>query len=178
MGLNPWKASNEVVELLDSVKNKHHAERLAGSSIVVSFDDSKPFVRNKINLGKVIKFSPIVKLYQGQKHDFCIIIPMDLWHSVLKGDEREAYIDLQLSRCSAEYMPEEIEENGKKRKNKDEFGRIQYTNVIKTDYDGNPKWKVLPLDLEVFSQNVRRYGLWCDMIQELKEAINSAEGIE
>ena len=103
---------------------------------------------------------------------------MDLWHSVLKGDEREAYIDLQLSRCSAEYMPEEIEENGKKRKNKDEFGRIQYTNVIKTDDDGNPKWKVLPLDLEVFSQNVRRYGLWCDMIQELKEAINSAEGIE
>jgi hypothetical protein len=99
---------------------------------------------------------------------------MDLWHSVLKGNQREAYLDLQLSRCGVEYLPEEIEENGKKKPIKDEWGRVQYTQEVKVDDEGNPKWKVVPLDLEVFADNVRRYGLWCDDLLELKDAIIAA----
>jgi hypothetical protein len=59
---------------------------------------------------------------------------------------------------------------------KDEFGRVQYTTNIKTDDEGNPKWKILPLDLEIFSGNVRRYGLWYDELLELKDAIIAPEG--
>lgn len=164
--MNPWKAPEEVIELLNQIKDKHHA-RLANASIVISFDESKPFVGNKLNLGKVTKFSPLARLWQGQQHDFCLSIPMDLWHSVLKGNQREAYLDLQLSRCEVEYLREEIEENGKKKPVKDEFGRVQYTQEIKVDDEGNPKWKVVPLDLEVFTDNVRRYGLWMDSLMEL-----------
>jgi len=174
MVMNPWKAPSEVIDLLDQVKIKHHADRLESAKIAISFDDSKPFLHNKLNLGKVAKFSPLAKLWQGQRHDFCLSIPMELWHSVLKGSQREAYLDLQLSRCGVEYMPEEVEENGKKKIIKDEWGRVQYTKEVKFDDEGNPKWKVVPLDLEVFAHNVRRYGLWCDYLLELKDAIIAA----
>jgi len=174
MAVNPWKAPSEVLDILNVVINTHHSQRLAGASIACCFDDSKPFLRNKLNLGKVTKFSPLARLWQGQQFDFCLSIPMDLWHSVLKGSQREAYLDLQLTRCTVEYKPEEIEENGKKKKVKDEWGRVQYTQEPKTDDEGNPKWKVVPLDLEVFAANVRRYGLWCDDLLELKDAIIAA----
>ena len=151
-----WKAPNEVVAILDDVKQQHHA-RLATAQIACCFDDSKPFLRNKLNLGRVTKFSPLTKLWQANPYDFCLSIPMDLWHSVLKGSQRAAYLDLQLTRCTVEYKPEEVEENGKKKKVKDEWGRVQYTQEMKTDDEGNPKWKVAPLDLEVFAANVRRY---------------------
>jgi hypothetical protein len=169
MAVNPWKAPSEIVELLNQIKDKHHP-RLQGASIGIAMDDSK------LNLGKVTKFSPLARLWQGQQHDFCLSVPMNLWHSVLKGDQRAAYLDLQLARCGVEYLPEEVEENGKKKPVKDEFGRVQYTQQIKVDDEGNPKWKVVPLDLEVFSENVRRYGLWCDDLLELKDAIIAAPG--
>ena len=109
MAMNPWKAPSEVVELVNQIKTRHHP-RLATALVAVSFDDSKPFLRNKLNLGKVSKFSPLARLWQGQQHDFCLSIPMDLWHSILKGSQREAYLDLQLTRCTVEYKPEEVEE--------------------------------------------------------------------
>lgn len=169
--MNLWKAPAEVVELATAIRDKHHAERLANASICVAFDDSKPFVRNKLNLGKVTKFNGLTRLWQGQQHDFCLSIPMELWHSIFTPEQREAYLDLQLARCGVEFKPEEVEENGKKKKIKDEWGRVQYTKEIKTDDEGNPKWKVNPLDLEVIAGNVRRYGLWCDVLLELKDAI-------
>jgi len=171
---NPWKAPQDVLGLINQVKDKFHAERLAEASIVAVFDDSKPFARNKINLGKVNKFNHLARLWQNQKHDFCLVICADLWHDVLGNPEREALIDLLLSRCEVERIPETIEENGKKKPVKDEWGRIQYTKEVKLDDEGNPKWKVAPLDLELFAKNVRRYGLWLDDLLEMKEAIDSA----
>lgn len=172
-----WKAPDEVVNLLDQVKAKHHTVPLGAAKIAISFDDSKSFLRNKLNLGKVTKFSPLARLWQVERHDFCLSIPMELWLAVLKGNQREAYLDLQLSRCGVEYLPEEVEENGKKKPIKDEWGRVHYTQEIKVDDEGNPKWKVMPLDLEVFSANVRRYGLWHDDLLELKDAIIAAADV-
>lgn len=170
-----WKAPQEVFDLLEEVKNQHHRERLANASIAICFDDNKPFVNNKLNLGKLSKFSATHKLFLKQPYDFFLIIPMDLWHSILKGNkERAAYLDLMLTRCSVDFIPEEIEENGKKRKAKDEWGRVQYTQIPKTDDSGNPKWKILPLDIEVFSENVRKYGLWCDQLVEFKNACDNS----
>lgn len=171
MPINPWKAPTEIVSLVADIQMKHHLPRLANASIVVCIEDSKPFLRNKLNLGKVSKFSSLAKLWQGSPHDFCISIPSDLWHDVLGGEQREPYLDLQLTRCAVEYVPEMIEENGKKKPVKDEWGRTQYSQERKVDDSGNPKWKVVPLDLEVFTSNVRRYGLWHDGILELQDAI-------
>jgi hypothetical protein len=175
MSVNPWKAPAEIIELVEKVKSRFHLPRLAESSIVVAIEDSKPFLRNKLNLGKVSKFNALAKLWQGQAHDFCISIPSDLWHSILKGEQREAYLDLQLTRCGVEYIAETVEENGKKKPVKDEWGRIQYTQEIKRDDEGAPKWKVLPLDLDVLTSNMRRYGLWHDDLLELKNVVIAAQ---
>jgi hypothetical protein len=101
---------------------------------------------------------------------------MELWTTILKVDQREAYIDLMLTRCDMEYVPEVIEENGKKIKLTDEFGRIQYSKVPKEDKEGNVKWKIDPLNLEVFAKNVRKYGLWQEDLLILKEAILAVDG--
>lgn len=173
MAVNPWKAPSEVVELLEKVKTLHHP-RLEMARFAVCFNDNKPFIQNKLNLGKISKFSPLSKLWQGQQYDFCLSIPMDLWHSILKEDQKEAYLDLCLTRCTVEYKPDEIEENGKKKVIKDEWGRIQYTTEIKTDDDGNPKWKIEPMGIEVYIENISRYGLWMDTFQELSQTITDA----
>lgn len=171
---NPWKVSQEVLELVDHVKEKYHQERLSQASIVACFEDTKPFIKNKINLGKVTKFSSLARIWQQKRCDFCLVICADLWHDVLGNKDREALIDLLLSRCEVERVPETIEENGKKKPVKDEWGRIQYTQEIKYDDEGVPKWKIAPLDLELFANNVRRYGLWCDDLLDMKEAIDAA----
>jgi hypothetical protein len=176
MSSNPWKASEEIIALLDFVKSKHHSPRLDDCRIAVCFNDSKPFANNKLNLGKLSRFSATAKLWQREKHEFCLSIPMELWTTVLDAGQREAYLDLMLTRLDMDYLPEFIEENGKKIKIVDEFGRTQYSNVPKEDKEGNIKWKIEPLDLEVFSKNVRKYGLWQDELMTFKEAIMSADG--
>lgn len=174
-----WKAPQEVVDFLEEVKNQHHQERLVSASVAVSFDDSKPFVQNKLNLGKLLKTPKMYKQWFKKPCDFHLIVPMDLWHSILKNSkERAAYLDLMLTRCSVEYLPEEVEENGKKKKLKDEWGRVQFSDLAKTDDDGNPKWKVLPLDIEVFTKNVSRYGLWYDQLVAFANACESSPRVQ
>ncbi len=174
MAVNPWKASSDIAELLNTVKEKHHAPRLAQASVAVCFDDSKPFVHNKLNLGKVFKFNELNKLWQIAKHDFCIVICSDVWYSLLRDPQREALLDLQLTRCEVQYLPVTQEVNKKKKVVKDEWGRIQYTQDVKLNEAGEPIWRILPLDLDVFAKNVRRYGLWFDDLVDLKQAIAGA----
>jgi hypothetical protein len=174
MALNPWIVSDDILQLIRKIQNKHHSSRLANASIAAVFEDSKPFVKNKINLGKVCKFTPFAKLWQTQKHDFCVVIPSELWVSVLNDEGREAYLDLQLTRCEVEYEPELDDD---KKKVKDDWGRVKYTDKMKTDDEGTPKWKVVPLDLEVFTKNVRRYGPWLEELLELNKAIDQTKAL-
>lgn len=170
-----WKAPDTVVELLEKAKEQYHPE-LADASIVVTFTDSKPFVKNRFNWGSVKKFSSFNQLWFKQRHDLCIDICSDVWHSVLKEPQREALLDLQLTRCSPEYEPEVVVENGKKKVMKDEFGLVKYTSDIKLDDEGQPKWVVAPLDIIVFTKNVRRYGLWCPELDDFQDAIKEKVG--
>ena len=126
-----WKAPPEIQQLLEVIKNKNHSPRLDQCSVVVCFDEGKPFVKNKLNLGKLSKFSAMARLYQKDKHDFCLVVPSTLWQEMLNAEQRKAYLDLQLTRCDMEYVPETVEENGKKKKIVDELGRIQYSNEPK-----------------------------------------------
>jgi len=171
MPTTPWKVPSDVLETVREIQHKHHLPRLENCEIAACFVDTKPFVKNKLNLGKVTKFSPLAKLWHNEKNDFCIVLCADLWHAVLTQPQREALLDLHLTRCEVEYVPEM--EDGKILK--DEWGRIQYTNEIMFDDSGEPKWKVLPLDLEVFTSNVRRYGLWLDMIQDFSKVCNEKD---
>lgn len=162
-----WKAPANVYDLLQEIKEKHHHPRLEQAKIAVAFNDAKSYIGDRINLGKVSKFSSFNKMWMGEQYDFSIILCSDVWHSILNPMQREALLDLHLTCCQVEYIPETVVEGTKKNVVKDEHGLTKYTNEMKLDDDGNPKWKRIPLDLYVFCDNVSRYGLWCQPLTEL-----------
>lgn len=166
-----WKAPNAIDELVESVLKKHHSPRLDMARIAIALDDSKAFVKNKFNWGNVSKFSYFNKLWQNQKFDFALVLCSDSWHDILTDSQKEALVDLHLTRCEVEYIPETVIEGKKKKVVKDDWGRVKYTNEIKTDDEGNPKWYVSPLDVYVFVQNVSRYGNWCSEFCEIEKVI-------
>jgi len=166
-----WKAPSNVFELLENIKQKDHHPRLESAKIAVAFNDAKPFTKDRLNLGSTTKFTPFAKIWQKEIYDFCILLCSDLWHQICDDTQRMALLDLHLTRCQVEYVPETVVEGKKKKIVKDEWGRIQYTDQIKCDDDGNPKWYVAPLDLVVFSQNGRRYGMWYEDLASLADAL-------
>lgn len=176
MATQPWKVPSDVADLIEAVKQKYHLPRLEDAKIVACFEDSKPFTKNKPNLGKVVKFTPLAKLWHSSDScDFCVVICADFWHDVLTSkDQREALADLLLSRCDVEYIPETITENGKKKTIKDDWGRVKYTNEIKVDKVGQPVWRISPLDLEVYTSNIRRFGFWFEEFRNLQSAVETA----
>ena len=155
-----WKAPQNIEDLFYSVRDQHHLPRLAEAQFAIALSESKPFANNRFQWGKVSKFNDFNKLWQTPKFDFSIIVCSEVWHTLLSAPQREALVDLHLTRCSVDYEPEVIEENGKKIVVKDDWGRIKYTNELKYDDEGKPKWRVLPLDLDTIARNVIRYGVW------------------
>jgi len=170
MGLKPWKAPDQVQSMLEGVFDKHHADRLADLKVCVSFDDTKPFVKNKMNLGKLVKVRDLDKMHMAQKLDYYIVVCSDLWHSVLNDHQREAYIDLHLTRLTPEMQPVTVTVNKKKKVVKDQWGRVEYTTDLKLDANGDPIWRAMPLDLYVFAANAQKYGLWLEAMEEFDAA--------
>lgn len=168
----PWQAPSDVVSLVNEVRRKYH-HHLEQAEIAVGFLDSKPFIKNKFNWGKVRKFTKAAKLWHpdDKKYDFEIMFCAEAWHGILNLTQREAWADLLLCRCSVELEPVVVVENKKKKVVKDEWGRVEYSNEFKLDEDGRPKWKVLPFDVEVLASNIKRYGLWLEPFSSLKYAI-------
>ena len=165
----PWKASQEVHDLLDAVKTRNHLPRLQLATIVAEFKDGKPFPKNRFNWGSVSKFGS--KLWLSGDFTFRLTICAGVWHEVLNDVQRESYLDLLIQRCEPVYIPQTVEENGKKIVVKDDFGRIQYTDEIKYDDDGEPKWQIVPMDLIVMTKNVQRYGLWMENLIEFAKVV-------
>lgn len=171
--MKPWPAADNVIQILEKVKSNH--KRLKDANIAVCFEDTKPFIRGSFNLGKTTKFSDAHKLWHAdQPYDFLITLSSDAW-DILSSEQKEAWLDFRLCCCQAEMVPEEIEENGKKKPVKDKWGRIVYTDVVKTDDDGNPKWKSVKADIAVIQDNIARYGCWSQDFVDLKSAIKQAD---
>jgi len=174
MPIRHVKAPAAIMERMAAVQAKNHPH-LDDALICIEFVDSKPYLKDRLNLGKVAKFSAALKLWLHNSYDFRLSICSDVWYDLLDDDQREAYLDLLLTRCQIEYEPNTVVVNGKRQVVKDEWGRIEYTDEPKYDDEGHPVWKVSPLDIAVISQNIKRYGLWFDDLVELKQAIESHE---
>lgn len=170
--VNSWRAPVDVQSMLEDLVSKHHPH-LSVAKIAIGFDDSKIFKNDKFNWGKVSKFSKLAKVWQSkaEKYDFCIVLCSEAWYNFLTAQQQEAWLDLCLSRCQVEYEAVYIEENGRKKAVKDEWGRVEYTDNIKYDDEGLPIWKVSSLDINVFTQNVKRYGLWCEPLANFQHAV-------
>jgi hypothetical protein len=166
-----WKSPDEISSFVLTLAEKNHYPRLENATFAVAFDDSKPFVKNKFNWGKVSRFSNFNRIWQADKFDFSIVLSSEVWVDVLNVEQREALLDLHLSSCVVEYVPQTVQEGKKKKVVKDDWGRIQYTDEIKLDDNSTPKWYVTPLDFSAFAQNVSRYGLWCTDFCEIQDLV-------
>jgi hypothetical protein len=170
-----WPAPPEVFEKLFEIKAKAH-QKLTDISIVVELSDAQPFKNNRLSLGNVRKFSAANKIWQKGDYDFCVTIVGEVWEQILKGQQQDALLDLHLTRIEPVCIPEVIVENKKRITVKDEYGRIVLSEEQKLDKHGNPIWRILPIDLGVLVQNVRRYGFWFDDLVEFKNvAIDSVD---
>lgn len=170
-----WPADQSVFDLVEKVKKKSH-NHLDEANVAVCIKDAKAFVRNRFNWGSTTRFSPTAKVWhpEDKRYDFLITLASDAWN-ILTANQKEALVDLRVSCMQVEYEPEFVEENGKKKPVKDKWGRQVYTNIVKVDDEGNPKWKVVPLDLHVIQDNVSRYGCWCQDLIDLKSVIKDSE---
>ncbi len=168
-----WLANSDILDLTNSIKEKHHPH-LDQARVSVCFNDSKPFKKDKFNWGTVTKFSAMAKTHQVNKYDFCICLSSEAWVGVLNNEQREALLDLHLSCCGVEHLPEIAIVNGKKTPIKDEFGRTVFSEEVKTDQEGNPVYKKLPLDIDVIQENVKRFGCWCKDFIDLKAVMNAS----
>jgi len=168
------KAAPQVRQLLTQIKEKHHSH-LDEALVAVEFVDSKPYVKDRLNLGRVTKFSKATQLWfpDNAKYDFLISLCADVWFGILNEQQREALLDLHLTRCQVEYEPNSVVVNGKKQVVKDEWGRVEYTDQVKTDDAGLPIWKVSRLDMAVVAESVKRYGIWFQDLLDLKNAMDS-----
>ena len=160
-----WPAPAAVIERLQEVKGRYHS-KLDSISVVVELSDSKPFKVNRLNLGNIRKFSTANKIWQKGDYDFCITIVGEVWQEILKGAQCDALLDLHLTRIEPVCEPQVVIENKKRIVCKDDYGRVILTEEQKLDKNGNPRWRIVPIDLGVLSQNVRRYGFWSDDLVE------------
>jgi len=167
----PDKSPDVVQELARKLKETHHSPRLDEASVAVCFEDSKPFKKDRFNWGKVKRFPSLGKAFPGEHHDFVIIVPYS-GYEMMTSEQKMAWLDLLLEMCQVEYVPETVVENKKKKDVIDEFGRKVYTNEIKRDKEGSPKWKILTFGVDIITANVLRFGLWFDEFVELGDAVN------
>lgn len=155
-----WVGDDLVQMKLANVKESH--SRLEGAGVVICFADAKAFKDGRMNWGKVAKTNPLTKALTANvgEFEFVITIPFETWQ-FLNNEQKNALLDLHLSRCTPVYLPKTEVVNGKKIPVQDEYGKIEYTDEYKLDKDGCIIWKVLQLDLPIFVDNVKKHGAWC-----------------
>jgi hypothetical protein len=178
----PTPAGQEVIDLFDRIKKTHHEKRLGEAQIAVLFKEDKVFKKGRFNFGKVKKVSPETQVLLDEKnkghYDFVVTIPDESWSFMSDRRQREGLVDLYLTMCSVEFEPvmaSDPKKGGKEKPKKDNWGRIEYTDTPKYDEDGNPKWVVLPLDVETLTDNVGRCGTWCDVFRDFESAVADAQ---
>ncbi len=180
MAKRPEPAPPEVTEQFERIKKQHHLPRLEHARIAVMFRDEPAFKKGRFNWGSVKKCDPVSQALSGMsnadEYDFVVIIPEAAWEFCRVSNVTNGYADLFLTRCSVEYEPEtktvpgKAGKPGKEKPIKDDWGRVKYTTNPKYDEDGQPKWTALPLDLHTLTDNVGRYGAWCDDFEDFRDA--------
>ena len=167
-----WPADSSVTGLLEQVRNQAHLPRLADVKVDVTLTDGPPFVKDRINLGKVTKVPECYRMRQKEPADFEITISGGVWGEMFVADkQRRALLDLHLTRIQPVFTPEIVVENKKRVIVKDEFGRVQYSQDVKLDKNGEPIWRIDPIDIKTIMQNIRRYGFWFDDLQECRSVV-------
>ncbi len=176
MSIWTLKENAEEYLLLKELIERFHMY-LQESKIVLYASDKNKLKANQVVVAESGK-APM-KLKAAIDADFTIMF-YPYWTN-LNAKEKLACLDHQLKRCSVHYEPYK-EQVGTSRGGKpklsvvrDEFGRKQYTNEIKRDEFGKPKWRLLPYEVEEYHEVVLRHGAWNEILDEFRNALDTNE---
>ena len=177
MAMWELEQDNPIYTIMNRLVSSYHSH-LAEAKIVIYASDKNRTKANRIVIADASK-AP-AKLKASTNADFTITLYMTPWGD-LNVEQRDACLDHELSHCGVHYEPCQ-EQVGQSRQGRprmqvvrDEYGRIQYTNEIKRDENDEPKWRLLPHDLEEFGDVVERHGRWDEAIQSFSEALNRSD---
>lgn len=169
--------SSPVYDMLTRLIRRNH-QHLAEAKIVLYCCDKLKLRGDHVVIAEAKKASPMLKA--STNADFTVTFYMMPWGD-LDSNQKEACFDHELFHCGVAYEPVKeqvgMSASGKQKWKvvKDEYGRKQYTNTIERDENGEPKWRIIPHDLEEFRDVVERYGMWDENLQQFKQAIDRAE---
>jgi hypothetical protein len=180
MSIWELEQASENYTLMNELVRAYHPV-LAEAKIIIYCSDKNKIKSNAIIMAEASRASS--KMKASVNADFTITIYVGPW-SDLTPIQKKACMDHELCHCGFQYEPVK-EVVGRSRTGtprmkvvKDEHGRTQYTNDVKRDVDGIPKWKLIDHDLEDFYDIVHRYGLWNENLRSFKQAIDQSEVTE
>lgn len=166
--------NSPVYSTISELVHNYHSH-LEEAKFIVYCSDKNNNKANKVVIAEASK-AP-ARLKASTNADFTITLYMMPWGD-LNMDQKRACLDHELYHCSVHYEPVK-EQIGQSRQGRarmqivrDEYGRIQYTDEIKRNESGEPKWRLISHDLEEFDEIVERYGRWDESIQSFSEALN------
>jgi len=166
--------NSELYTMLHGLIGRYHSH-LEEAKIVLYACDKNKNRANKVIIADASKAS--TKMKASTNADFTITVYMTPW-SDLNMNQKKACLDHELCHCGVHYEPVKEAVGGTRggrqrfKVVRDEYGRVQYTNEIKRDENGEPKWRLLPHDLEEFRDIVARHGIWDEDIQSFKEVLD------
>jgi len=167
-------ATSELYPMVGRLVERYHSH-LSEARITLYANDKNRNKANKIIIAEASKAS--AKMKASTNADFTLTVYMTPW-SDLTMSQKKACLDHELCHCGVHYEPvKEAVGSGRGGRQRfkvvrDEYGRIQYTNEIKRNENGEPKWRLLPHDLEEFRDIVARHGIWDEDIQAFKEVLD------
>lgn len=177
-----WELPKECFEynILSEMIEKYHHHLKEAKIILYGCD------KNKVD-GNMVRFADASKASNKMKAsvdaDFTITLYMMPWGD-LSIEQKKACMDHELNHCGVHYEPYKEQVGSSKRGKprfkvvKDDYGRKQFTDEIKRDENGIPKWRLVPHDLEEFRDIIARWGCWDDSIQAFKDVLNKKAGNE
>lgn len=161
--------TDQIYKQMDAIKREHH-KHLEGARIIMFMDYSEPS-GSALTFGTASLASSQVKALSGA--NFVITINALAWDN-LDEEGRTALLDHELSHCHVCLKPMK---DGRETI-RDAFGRVQYTNQVKRDADGNIQYRIIPHDVTEFISIVKRRGLWMENLQKMRATMQQLDMID
>lgn len=162
-----WEAPEEIRQLVGEIKEAYHPHLIL-AKIWVLINDASPIVENQLVPMVTSRCTKTEKLKSG--NDFKIIVVAEAW-GLLTTQQKRVAIDEALCHCGVQYVPLTQKINKKDEVIKDEIGRIIYTDVIATDGEGLPKWKMNRPDASIYFGLIQRHEVYSEALENVQNAL-------
>lgn len=134
MAMEMWKASKEVQDKVQALIGQHHPDlALVSSGIVVVFREKAANSGGQTVLGRPMRSNNRLNALADADYEFILEIGADVWEG-MNSLKREALLDHLLCGCRCEEADSDEEEN--------------------------LKCSIARPDIQAYSDNVSRYGMW------------------